>query len=117
MKGLGKKGTNLSNLGKECFGWYEVKDKKNCTQVLYSQGLLRAALVVKNLPANAGDIRDLGSISRSGRSPGKEHGNPLQYSCLEHPLDREAWWATVHSVAKSWTRLKRLSTHTLYSSW
>jgi len=49
------------------------------------------ALMVKTLPANAGDIRDVGSISRSGRCPGREHGNPLQYSCLENPMDRGAW--------------------------
>ena len=67
------------------------------------------ALVVKNPPANAGDIRDVGSIPGSGRSPGGEHGNPLQYSCLENPLDRGAWWATVHGVEKSQTKLKQLS--------
>ena len=60
------------------------------------------ALVVKNLPANAGDVRDVGLIPGSGRSPGL-HGNPLQYSCLENPMDREAWWATVHRVAQNWT--------------
>ena len=64
------------------------------------------ALVVKNPPANAGDIRDEGSIPGSGRSPGGGRGNPLQYSCLENPMDRGAWWATVHGVAKSRTRLK-----------
>ena len=58
-------------------------------------------LVVKNPPINAGDIRDAVSISESGRSPGRGHGNPLQYSCLENPMDRGAWWATVHGVAKS----------------
>ena len=66
----------------------------------------QVALVVKNLPANAGDVRDTGSIPGSGRSPGGGHGNPLQYSCLENPMDREAWWATVHRVTQSWTRLK-----------
>ena len=69
------------------------------------------ALVVKNLPANAGDIRDVGSVPGLGRSPGEEHGNPLQYSCLENPMDRGAWWAAVHKVAKSQTRLKWLSVH------
>ena len=58
-------------------------------------------LVVKNPPANGGDIRDVGSIPRLGRSPGGGHGNPLRYSCLENPMSREAWWATVHGVAKS----------------
>ena len=58
------------------------------------------AQVVKNLPANAGDIRDLGSIPGSGRSPGGGHGNPLQYSCLENSMDRGAWQATVHRVNK-----------------
>ena len=66
--------------------------------------------MVKNLPASAGDIRDVGSIPGLGRSPGAGHGNPLQYSCLENPMDRGAWRATVHRVAKSRTRLKRLST-------
>ena len=64
------------------------------------------ALVVKNPPANAGDIRDVDSILGWGRSPGGGHGNPLQYSCLENPIDRGAWWATVHRVAKGLTRLK-----------
>jgi len=59
--------------------------------------------VVKHLPVNAGDARDLGSIPGSGRSSGEGNGNPLQYSCLENPMDRGAWWATVHGVAKSWT--------------
>ena len=58
--------------------------------------------VVKNLPANAGDAN---SILGLGRSPGEENGNPYQYSCLENPMDRGAWWATVHGVAKSRTRL------------
>ena len=64
------------------------------------------ALVVKNLPANARDVRDAGSIPESGRSPGGGHGNPLQYSCLENPMDRGAWWAMINSVSKSRTGLK-----------
>ena len=72
----------------------------------------QVALVVKNLPANAGDTRDAGSIPGSGRSPGGEHGNPLQCSCLGNPRDKGTWWATVHGVAKTRTLLKRLSTHT-----
>ena len=67
--------------------------------------------VVKNLPTNAGDIRDRGSIPGSGRSPGEGNGNPLQYSCLENPMDRGAWQATVHGVTKSQTGLEGLSTH------
>ena len=62
--------------------------------------------MVKNLPANAGDIRDAGLIPGLGRSPGRGHGNPLQYSCLEHPMDRGTWQAMVHRVAQSWTLLK-----------
>ena len=61
------------------------------------------ALVVKNPPANAGDVRDRGSIPGLGRSPGGGHGNPLQYSCLENPMDRGDWQTTVHRFAKSQT--------------
>ena len=61
--------------------------------------------MVKNLPANAEDVRDVDSIPGSGRSPGRGHSNALQYSCLENLMDRGAWWATVHRVAKSRTRL------------
>ena len=61
------------------------------------------ALVVKNLPANAGDIRDAGLIPRVGGSPGEGNGNPLPYSCLENPMDRGDLWAAVHRVAKSQT--------------
>ena len=57
--------------------------------------------MVKNLPANAEDIRDVGLIPGLGRSPGGEHENPLQYSCLENPMDRGAWWAMVHRVSQS----------------
>ena len=57
--------------------------------------------MVKNPPANAGDIRDLDSIPESGRSLGGGHGNPLQYSCLENSMDRGAWQATVHRVTES----------------
>ena len=55
--------------------------------------------------ASACNAEDLGLIPGSGRSPGEGNGNPLQYSCLENPMDGGAWWATVHGVAKSWTRL------------
>ena len=68
---------------------------------IISQASLGAQLV-KNPPANAGDARDLSSIPGSGRSPGEGNSNPLQYSCLENSIDRGAWWATVHGVAKSY---------------
>ena len=64
---------------------------------------IKVVLVVKSRPVDAGRLRDAGSIPRSRRSPGGGHGNPLQYSCLENPMDKEAWWATVHGVAKSQT--------------
>ena len=64
--------------------------------------------MVKNLPANAGDLRDMGSIPWSGRSPGGGHGDPLQYYCLETPVDTRVWGATVHRVAKTQTQLKQL---------
>ena len=65
------------------------------------RGASQVALVVKNLPANAADIRDAVSIPRLGRSPGGGHGNPLQYSCLKNPMDRGAWWAIVHGITNS----------------
>jgi len=58
------------------------------------------ALVVKNAPASTGDMRDMGLIPGKGRFPRGEHGNPLQYSCLENPMDRGDWWATVHKGRK-----------------
>ena len=72
-----------------------------------SQGVL----VGKNTSASAGDIRDTGLAPGWGRSSGGGHSNPFQYSCLENPMDREAWGATVHKVTKRRTRRKRLSTH------
>ena len=62
--------------------------------------------VVMNSPTSAEDARDTSQIPGSGRSTGGGHGNPLQYSCLENPMDRGAWWATDHGVSKSWTQLK-----------
>ena len=60
--------------------------------------------MVENLPANAGNVRDKGSNPGWGRSPGEGHGNPLQYSGLENPMDRGAWWATVHEITNSWAK-------------
>ena len=68
--------------------------------------------MVRKTSANAGDIRNAGSIPGSGRSLGGGDGNPLQYSCLENPMDRGPWHATVRRVAKSQTQLKKFSMHT-----
>ena len=68
-------------------------------------------LMVKNPAANAGDLRDMGSVPGLGRSPRGGNGNPLQCPCLRNPMDRGTWWATVHGVTQSRTRLKRLSMH------
>ena len=78
-------------------------------ELSYSRPKERAfqvALLVKNPPANAEDLRDSGSILGSAISPGAGHSNPLQYSCLENPMDRRAWQATVHRVTKSQTQLR-----------
>ena len=66
-------------------------------------GASQVVLVVKNLPVNAGDIRDMGSSPWWERFSGEGNGTPLQYSCLENPVDRGSWQATVHGVAQSWT--------------
>ena len=87
-------------------------------------------LVVKSPPGNAGDAEDAGSIPGLGTSHGEGNGTPLQYSCLENPMDRGAWWAAVHGVAKSRARLsdftftfhfhlleKELATHSSVLAW
>ena len=71
--------------------------------------------MINNLPASAGDTRDVGSIPGQGRSPGVGNGSPLQYSCLENPMDRGAWHATVHKVEKSPTRLNNQAQSTAQS--
>jgi len=78
----------------------------------YSTMVLPRWSVVKNPPASAGDAKDKGSVSGSGRSPGGGNGNPLQYSCLENCMDRGSWQATVHVVAKSRTLSKHTHTYT-----
>ena len=70
----------------------------------------QVVLVVKNLPANAGDVRNVGSLPGLGRSSGGRHDSPLQYSCLENPMNRGAWWTIVHGVAMSQIRLKWFNT-------
>ena len=71
----------------------------------HSDWASQAALVVKNLPGNAGDAKDEGAVPQWGRSPGIGNGNLLQYSCLENFMDGGSWWATVYMAAKIWTRL------------
>ena len=80
------------------------------TQTCHEVRVSWVALVVKNPPAFAGGVRDVDSISGLERAPGGGHCNPLQYSWLENPMDRGAWGATVHGVAKSWIRPKPLNT-------
>ena len=77
----------------------------------------QVALVVKNSSADEGVVRDVGLIPGLRRSPGGQHGNPLQHSCLDNPMDRGAWQATVHGLAKSQIRLKRLSMHAACSNY
>ena len=85
----------------------------NLDTEIHDKRASQVALVVKNLPANAGDVRDTGSIPESGRSPGEGNGNPLQYSCLENSLGRRSWRTTVHGVAKNQTQLSDWAcTHT-----
>ena len=79
---------------------------RTITATLLGKTDLQVALVVKSLPANTGDLRDVGSIPGSGRSPEEGQGDPLQDSCLENRQDREAWQAMAHKLAKSQTQLK-----------
>ena len=97
---------SLSNL-------WKLKDYATLIFPAYvqSHSTSQAALVAKNPTANAGDTRDSGLIPGSERSPAGGLNNPLQYSRVENPMDREAWRATVHRVTKSWTWLKQLSPH------
>ena len=112
-RGLGHRLWNLSpeqdHLGNSLEMQIPGSEPSHCWfSLVWSQGVLwtsQVVLVVKNSAVNAGDARDKCSIPGSGRSPGGGHGNPLQYSCLEHSMDRGAWWATVHGVTKRWTRL------------
>ena len=85
------------------FIWLHCCSMLDLSSVACGIWACQVALVVKSLPANAGDIRDMGSIPGSGRSPGGGHGNLLQYSCLENPMDRGTWRDTIHSVTKSQT--------------
>ena len=108
-----------------CPIWVSVKSGQNLRFLIFRAkltiyecsfvlGAHPGSTVVKNLPAKAGDTRDVSSIPGAGRSPRGGNGDLLQYSCLENSMDRGAWRATVHGFAKSWTWLKWLSmsTHT-----
>ena len=75
--------------------------QQNLSLTTLAQRASQVALVVKNLPANAGDIRAMDLIPCAGRSPGGGHGNPLQYTCKQNFLDRGAWRATVHGITQS----------------
>ena len=92
--------------------WQKIKLKKHifklgCVRTWASQVML----VVKNVLVSAGDIREMGLIPGLRRSPGGGHDNPLQYSFLENPMDKESWQATVHRVTKNWTWLKWSNMH------
>ena len=90
-----------------------LKKKKSGNIYIYTHIYTsQVALVVENLPANAQDIKDAGSIPGSERSPGEGHVNPVQCSCLENPMNRGTWQATIHRISKSKTQLKQLRTHT-----
>ena len=106
VHGVPKSRTRLKQLSSSSSSW----SVERVSQVV---------LVVKKPSVNIGAVRNAGLIPGSGRSPGGGHHNPLQYSCLENPMDRRAWWAAVHRVAKNQTWLKRLSMHAwnLLVSW
>ena len=97
---------------KSMCSWEQERQENKCSLSCFvnifeswctATAALKMALVAKNLPANAGDLRDKSWIPGSGRSPGGEHGNPLQYSCLKNSMDRGARRATAHAVTKSQT--------------
>ena len=100
--------------GLQSMGWQRVRHNEHAyvrvhthththTHTQVRSWASQVALEVKNQSASAGEVREAGSVPQSGRSPGGHRGNPLQYSCLENPMDGEAWQAMVHRVAKSWT--------------
>ena len=84
-------------VGHQSIQWNTVQQWKGLSYWFF------LALMVKNPPTDAGDLRDMGSIPGSERSPGEGSGYPLQNPCLENPMDKGAWWATVHGLAKSQT--------------
>ena len=102
------------------FTWFFNPNMQNCYYIPQTPKASQVALVVKNPPDNGGDVRDTGLIPELGRFPGGGHGNPIQYSCLENPMDWRAWWVAVHSVG-SQTGLEWLSmhshTHASFGGW
>ena len=96
-------GPQRTGVGRGQKGHSSKGTSRFCSFLLGKSGDFPGGSVIKNPPANAGDARVTGSIPGSGRSPGGGHGNPLQYSCLENPMDRGVWQATVYRVAKTWT--------------
>ena len=84
----------------------------NLEDIMISEIAFQVPLEVKNPPASEANARNMGSISGLGRFPGGEHGNPLQYSCLENSMHRGAWWATFHAVLKELDTTERLNTQT-----
>ena len=100
--------TGLLFMDMSCHPWCNKEHLEYRINVLWAS---QVALVIKYLPANSGDLRVTGSIPGSGRSPREGHSNPLQFSCLENPMNRGAWWAKVHRFAQSQIWLKRLSMH------
>ena len=115
LKGPGLSSALLiwSHLSHTLFAITRPSEKESFEKVTLFSGAPQVVLVVKNPPSNAGRNRRGGfDLWVQKRSPGGEQGNPLQCSCLENSTDRGAWWATAHSVARSWTGLKQLSIHT-----
>ena len=84
---------------------FQAVKRESGFDLKYNVWASQVELVIKNLPANARDTKDTGSIPELGRSPGVRNGNPFQYSCLENSMDRGVWWAIVHGATKSQTQL------------
>ena len=87
-------------------GYHSTKNRSLSTSWVAAPWTSLVAQMVKNLPANAGDAGDMSSVPGLDRSPREGNGNSLQYSCLGNPMDRGAWWANIHKVAKTWTQLR-----------
>ena len=107
-------GMNSKSLWHECYIVF-VHQTFIRRQLDSSCGAPQVVLVVRNLPANVGDLRDMSLIPKLGRFSGGGHGNPRQYSCLENLMDRGAWWVTAHRVTESDTN--EATQHALYISW